>query len=104
MCVGGRETPVDERFFIQLRTINDGMNHPTRHWQPREARFLALIALSLVLIALSVAESQRVAGHPGSGHRVIDRQALERRIDAGELRDREATWYHPATPDETRNR
>ena len=77
------------------------MNLSTRHWHAREARFLGLIALSLALIALCLGEALQAAAHPGSGYRVLDRKALERRIQAGELSDREAGWYHPATPDET---
>ncbi len=77
------------------------MSNLARHWHRREARFLGLIALTLVLIALYQGEALRLAAHPGSGHRVIDRKALERRIEAGELSDREAGWYHPATPEET---
>ena len=72
-----------------------------RHWRARDARFLGLLALTAVLIALYLGEALRLAAQTGSGYRVIDRKALERRIDAGELRDREALWYHSSTPDET---
>jgi hypothetical protein len=68
----------------------------------REVRFLGLIVLTLVLIALSLGEALRQATPTGRGHRVIDRKILERRIEAGDLSDREAAWYHPATADETR--
>ncbi len=78
------------------------MRRTMRHWQAREARFLGFIALTLVLMALYLGEALRLATHTGRGHRVIDIKTLERRIDAGELSDREAAWYHPATPDETR--
>ena len=69
----------------------------------REARFLGLIALTLVLIALALGEALRPTAPTGSGHRIIDLKTLERRIAAGDLSDREAAWYHPATPDETRD-
>jgi hypothetical protein len=72
-----------------------------RPWHPRDTRFLGLIALALVLIALHLGEGLDLAARAGSGHRVIDRQALERRIEAGELRDREALWFHQARPEET---
>lgn len=78
------------------------MRHRLALFSMREARFLGLIALTLVLIALSLGEALRLATTTGSGHRVIDRKTLERRIEAGDLSDREAAWYHPATPDETR--
>jgi hypothetical protein len=72
-----------------------------RPWYPRDTRFLGLIALALVLIALHLGEGLDLAARAGSGHRVIDLQALERRIETGELRDREALWFHQARPEET---
>jgi len=72
-----------------------------RPWHPRDTRLLGLIALALVLIALHLGEGLDLAARAGSGHRVIDRQALERRIDAGDLRDHEAQWFHQARPEET---
>jgi hypothetical protein len=72
-----------------------------RPWHPREARFLGLIALTAVLIALYLGEGLSLATREGSGHRVIDRRALERRIEAGDLTDREAIWYHEARPGES---
>ena len=75
---------------------------PMRHWQAREARFLGLIVLTLVLMTLHLDEALRLAADIGRGHRMIDLKALVKRIDAGELSDREAAWYHPATPNETR--
>jgi hypothetical protein len=74
----------------------------TKHWQARERRFLGFIALTAVLIALYLGQALRFATHLEGGHRVIDTQALVRRIEAGELRDREAAWYHPSTAQETR--
>jgi hypothetical protein len=68
----------------------------------REARFLGLIVLTLVLIAFTLGEALRLTTPTGRGHRVIDRKTLERRIKAGALSDREAAWYPPATADETR--
>lgn len=73
-----------------------------RHWHLRDVRFLGLIAMTALLIALHLGEGLRLAAREGSGHRVIDVKALERRIDAGDLSDREADWYHPATPQESR--
>ena len=72
-----------------------------RHWHRRDVRFLGLIAMTALLIALHLGEGLRLAAREGSGHRVIDVKALERRIDAGDLSDREADWYHPATPQES---
>ena len=90
--------------FALLPRIRSSVGTPvstlTRHWHPREARFLGLVLLTMVLIALHLGEGLRLAAREGSGHRVIDVQALQRRIDAGDLIDREADWYHPATPEE----
>jgi hypothetical protein len=79
------------------------MHKIARHWHSREARFIGLIALTAVLIALHLGEALRLAAHEGSGHRVVDLRALKARIDADELRDREADWYHPSTAEETRD-
>ncbi len=65
-----------------------------RRRQSRDLRFLGLLGLSLLLAALYLGESLEQAGHRGQGHRRIDLKALERRIEAGDLRDREADWYH----------
>jgi len=42
----------------------------------------------------------RLADRGGVGWRTVDLGALQRRIESGELRDREADWYHPATAEE----
>ncbi|WP_295444128.1 hypothetical protein [uncultured Thiodictyon sp.] len=77
------------------------MNMPMRRRQTRELRFLGCLALSGVLIALYLDQALRLTAHTGGGYRVIDTQAVTRRIESGELRDREAAWYRPSTPDET---
>lgn len=71
-----------------------------RHWQTRETRFVGTLALSLVLIAVYLDQSQGEASRQGAGYRVIDLATLKRRIDAGELREREAQWYRPSRADE----
>jgi len=71
-----------------------------RHLHVRELRFLGLIALTLLLMALHLGSSLRLAEISGTGWRVLDLPALQRRVESGELSDREAHWYHPATPDE----
>jgi hypothetical protein len=73
-----------------------------RHIHERELRFLALVLITGCLIALHLGEGLRHYALPGPGWRIVDRQALERRIEAGDLSDREADWYHPATEQETR--
>lgn len=73
-----------------------------RHSGRRELGFLGLVALTGLLIALYLGGSGlgRVE-LPGGGSRVIDRGALERLIERGDLRDREAEWFRPATNAET---
>ncbi len=70
--------------------------------QLRELRFLGLIAITASLMALHLGSSLRLADQEGSGWRKIDLEALQRRIETGELRGREADWYHPARPEEIR--
>lgn len=74
-----------------------------RHWRGREWRFLAMVLTTGVVIGLHLGSSLRLAGQAGSGWRAIDLPALERRIERGDLRDREADWYHPATEEELRS-
>jgi len=71
-----------------------------RHWHKRDVRFLGLIAVAGLAIALHLGEGLRLAAREGSGHRVIDLKALERRIEAGDISEREALWYHQTSPDE----
>ena len=71
-----------------------------RHLHLRELRFLGLIALTLLLMALHLGSSLRLSEISGTGWRAPDLPALQRRLESGELSDREANWYHPAAPDE----
>jgi hypothetical protein len=86
------------------RLASDAMSmpiaNPTRHWPHREGRFLGMVALTVLTIGLYLDQGLRLATREGAGHRAIDTRALQRRIDAGELRDREAQWYHRTRPDE----
>jgi hypothetical protein len=70
----------------------------TRHWHRRELRFLGLVGITTCLIGLYLNAGLRLARQEGSGWRTIDLPALERRIETGELRDREADWYHTQAP------
>ena len=73
---------------------------PVRHWHFRELKFLGVVGLTGLIIVLYLGTGLRLAGHEGSGWRQIDLDALQQRIETGELRDREADWYHPATEEE----
>jgi hypothetical protein len=72
----------------------------TRHWRLREFRFLTLVSLTVMVIALHLGSSLQLMGQGGTGWRAVDRVVLQRRIDSGDLRDREASWYHSATDEE----
>lgn len=80
------------------------IHKPNRRWQPREARFLGLVALTALSIGLYLERGLTLAAREGGGHRIIDIQALQRRIDSGDLREREAQWYHPTRPEEENGR
>jgi hypothetical protein len=71
-----------------------------RHRHLREWRFAALVVASVVLIGLHLAAGLERLGPEGSGWRRIDLETLQRRMEAGELSDREALWYHPTRPEE----
>jgi hypothetical protein len=70
------------------------------HWRARELRLLGLILVTLLVIGAHLSGELERSASQGTGWRAIDVEALQRRIDAGDLRDREADWYHPARPDE----
>lgn len=72
------------------------MIQPLRHLRRRELGFLGLIGLTGLLIGLHLGSGLEGVGMAGSTWRTIDRAALERRIEAGDLRDREADWFRPA--------
>ena len=66
------------------------------HLRQRDLRFLATVAAALACIVgfLLTQAGPEVAG----GWRRIDREALERRIESGELSGREASWYRVVDP------
>jgi len=65
----------------------------------QDMRLVLLIVMSLVLIGLHLEQVGRGAGESGAGWRHLDLDALQRRIEAGDLSDREADWYRPAFGD-----
>jgi hypothetical protein len=66
----------------------------------RDLPLPGLILLCLLLIGLYLGQAWQQVDSEGSGWRRIDTDALQRRIDAGDLRDLRADWSHPARPDE----
>ena len=87
--------------MYQRHNIDSGQSRLLRI-HSRELRFLALVLVTCCLIALQLSENLRLQGLAGSDWRTVDLPALQRRIDAGDLSDHEATWYHPATEQERR--
>jgi hypothetical protein len=73
-----------------------------RHWRWRELRFLALVVLTALVIALQLHAGLHLAGREGVGWRSVDTPRLRQRIDSGELREHEASWYHRSSDEERR--
>jgi len=71
-----------------------------RHLRRRELGFLGMVASTLVVIALYLSADSLLMDANRSGWRKVDLDTLQRRIESGELSDREADWYHPSTPEE----
>jgi hypothetical protein len=61
---------------------------------------MGLLASTLLCIGLFLAHRVGDRVMAGAGWRAIDGQALQQRLEAGDLSDREASWYHASTPDE----
>lgn len=71
------------------------------HSQLRDLRFLTLVLLNLLLIGGFLIRGVGGDSSPPGGWRRIDLQALQTRIETGELADVEARWYHGVTADES---
>ena len=65
------------------------------HLRRRDLRFLGVVALNLVGVAGYLATESGAPDTTVGGWRRIDREALERRIEAGELSRQEALWSRP---------
>ena len=64
------------------------------HSRLRDLRFVFLVLLNLLLIGGFLVSGAGGDSGPPGGWRRIDLQALQTRIEAGELVDTEARWYH----------
>lgn len=67
----------------------------------QDLRLVVLIMISLVLIGLHLNEAGQGGSESGSGWRQVDLEALQRRIESGDLSDHEALWYRPAENQQT---
>lgn len=66
-----------------------------RHLHHRDLGFIGLVGATLILIASYLVAGYGLIDQQGSGWRRIDLKTLQQRIDTGDLRDRDASWYHP---------
>ena len=64
------------------------------HSRLRDLGFVVLVFLNLFLISGFLISAAGGESGPPGGWRRIDLQALQTRIEAGELVDTEARWYH----------
>lgn len=72
------------------------MQSALRHPHPRDLRFLGLVGGMLALIASYLFSGYGLLEQRGSSWRRVDLEAVQQRIDSGDLSGREASWYHPA--------
>jgi hypothetical protein len=63
------------------------------HLRRRDLRFLGVVALTLAAIGAFLATESGAPETGVGGWRRIDRAALERRIESGELSRKEAVWW-----------
>ena len=70
------------------------MSLKIRELHGRNIQFIGLIMLTLIFIGLYISAEFRLAQREGASWRRIDLDTLLERIETGELRDREASWYH----------
>ena len=71
-----------------------------KHVRRRELRFLAFMLANLVCVGGYLASGVGVTPEKG-GWRRIDLDAVEARIEAGELVRKEADWYRPLSEEAT---
>jgi len=65
------------------------------HLRRRDLRFLGVVALTLAAIGAFLATESGAPETGVGGWRRIDRAALERRIESGELSRKEGSWWRP---------
>jgi len=65
------------------------------HLRRRDLRFLGVVVLNLACMAGYLATGSGAPDTAVGGWRRIDREALERRIESGELSRQEALWSRP---------
>jgi hypothetical protein len=68
------------------------------HLRRRDLRFLGVVALTLAAIGAFLATESGAPETGVGGWRRIDRAALERRIESGELSRKEAVWWREVEP------
>ncbi len=76
------------------------MDKLLNHSQLRDLRFIALVLFNLFLISGFLISGAGGGSGPPGGWRRVDLTALQTRIEAGELLEVEARWYHGENADE----
>lgn len=66
-----------------------------RHLRRRDLRFLTFVLTNLLCVAAFLLAQAQTAEQPPGGWRRIDLQSVMKRIEAGDLQQHEAAWYHP---------
>ncbi len=72
------------------------MKRLLNHSRLRDARFVGFVLVNLFLISGFLVSGSGGGNGPLGGWRRVDVATLQLRIDAGDLVDREARWYHRA--------
>ncbi len=68
-----------------------------RHLRGRDVRFVVFIIANLFCMAGYLVGNMATIQEPAGGWRRIDLEILLKRIETGDLVQREAKWYHPLT-------
>ncbi len=78
--------------------------HKALHRHRNDLELLAMVSVVMLAIAGYLAEEIGNARQEGASWRRIDTEAVRTLIDAGDLSDREALWYHRSPPPGERRR
>ncbi|MEN8168301.1 MAG: hypothetical protein ABFR65_12620 [Pseudomonadota bacterium] len=75
-----------------------------KYWHAGDSRLIGLLALTLLLIALFLAQQSPQNTSASPNWRKIELTAVKQRLDSGDLSYQEASWYHLASPEELAER
>lgn len=75
-----------------------------KYWHAGDYRLIGLLVLTLLLIAVFLAQQAPQNTSASPNWRKIELTAVKQRLDSGDLSYQEATWYHLASPEELAER